>query len=136
MDCFVSFHATFKEVLALHIDAHRQSGASHLFELSGKKPYSDRGVRKVLARYATAAGIEDPISGNRHRHYLFMWLKAEGIDDAHLALLRARHPGNGWRSTRESRLPTPSRHTIKRSADTPSEPTGHLVFITPLVCGW
>ena len=69
-------------MLALHIDAHRQAGASHLFESSWKKPYSDRGVRKILARYASAAGIEEPISPHRLRHFLFTWLKTQGIDDA------------------------------------------------------
>ena len=34
-DRYVPFPATFKEVLALHIDAHRQAGASHLFEEPG-----------------------------------------------------------------------------------------------------
>ncbi len=61
-DRYVPFPATFKEALALHIDAHTQAGASHLFESSWKKPYSDRGVRKILARNATAAGSEGPIS--------------------------------------------------------------------------
>ena len=81
-DRYVPFPATFKEALALHIDAQRKAGASHLFESSWKKPYSDRGVRKILARYATAAGIEGPISPHRLRHFLFTWLKTQGIDDA------------------------------------------------------
>ena len=65
--------------------AHRRSEASrreHLFESSWKKPYSDRGVRKILARYASAAGSEGPISPHRLRHFLFTWLKTQGIDDA------------------------------------------------------
>ena len=74
--------ASFKETLALHIHAQKQAGASHLFESSWKKPYSDRGVRKILARYATAAGIQGPISPHRLRHFLFTWLKTQGIDDA------------------------------------------------------
>jgi integrase/recombinase XerD len=81
-DRYIPFPATFKEALALHIDAHRQAGASHLFESWWKKPYSDRGVRKILARYATAAGIGGPISPHRLRHFPFTWLETEGIDDA------------------------------------------------------
>lgn len=81
-DRYVPFPATFKETLALHIDTQRRTGAEHLFESSWKKPYSDRGVRKILARYATAAGIESPISPHRLRHFLFTWLKTQGIDDA------------------------------------------------------
>ena len=81
-DRYVPFPAAFKETLALHIDSQRGKGASHLFESSWKKPYSDRGVRKILARYATAAGIQGPISPHRLRHFLFTWLKTQGIDDA------------------------------------------------------
>ena len=81
-DRYVPFTASFKETLALHIGAQKQAGASHLFESSWKKPYSDRGVRKILARYASAAGIEGPISPHRLRHFLFTWLKTQGIDDA------------------------------------------------------
>ena len=81
-DRYVPFPASFKETLALHIDAQKHAGANHLFESSWKKPYSDRGVRKILARYATAAGIQGPISPHRLRHFLFTWLKTQGIDDA------------------------------------------------------
>ena len=52
-----------------------------LFESSWKKPYSDRGVRKILARYTQAAGITS-ISPHTLRHFLFTWLKTQGIDDA------------------------------------------------------
>jgi integrase/recombinase XerD len=39
-------------------------------------------VRKILARDASAAGIEGPISPHRLRHFLFTSLKTQGIDDA------------------------------------------------------
>jgi integrase/recombinase XerD len=68
--------------LALHIDAQRRAGAVCLFESSWKKPYSDRGVRKILARYTQAAGITASISPHTLRHFLFTWLKTQGIDDA------------------------------------------------------
>ena len=51
------FPAALKEALALHAAALRAKGATYLFESSWKKRYSDRGVRKLLARYATAAGL-------------------------------------------------------------------------------
>lgn len=60
----------------------RQKGASYVFESSWKKPYSDRGVRRMLERYATAAGLTHPISPHRLRHFLLTWLKKQGIDDA------------------------------------------------------
>lgn len=81
-DRIVPFPAAFKETLALHIATMARQGATHLFESSWKKPYSDRGVRKILARYATAAGLPQPISPHQLRHFLLTWLKKQGIDDA------------------------------------------------------
>jgi TnpA family transposase/integrase len=81
-DRVVPFPAALKETLALHIDAQRRTGAVFLFESSWKKPYSDRGVRKILARYTQAAGITASISPHTLRHFLFTWLKTQGIDDA------------------------------------------------------
>lgn len=81
-DRVVPFPAAFKETLALHMAAMRRQGATHLFESSWKKPYSDRSVRSILARYATAVGLARPISPHQLRHFLFTWLKKQGLDDA------------------------------------------------------
>jgi integrase/recombinase XerD len=81
-DRVVPFPAAFKETLALHMGRMREKRATHLFESSWKKPYSDRRVRKLLARYAQRAGLSRPISPHRLRHFLFTWLKKQGIDDA------------------------------------------------------
>ncbi len=81
-DRIVPFPVSFKEPLALHADSMRKKGANYLFESSWKKPYSDRGVRKMLTRYAEAAGLKRPISPHKLRHFLFTWLKNQGIDDA------------------------------------------------------
>jgi integrase/recombinase XerD len=81
-DRVVPFPASFKETLALHADRLAHRGARHLFESSWKKPYSDRGIRKLLQRYATAAGLAHPIWPHRLRHFLLTWLKKQGIDDA------------------------------------------------------
>ncbi len=81
-DRIVPFPVAFKEILGMHANAMRQRRAAHLFESSWKRPYSDRGVRKMLARYAQAAGIAHPISPHKLRHFLFTWLKKQGIDDA------------------------------------------------------
>lgn len=78
----VPFPSAFKEILALHYDRLRQRGASYLFESSWKKPYSDRGVRRLLERYATAARLPQRISPDRLRHFLLTWLKKQGVDDA------------------------------------------------------
>jgi integrase/recombinase XerD len=81
-DRVVPFPPAFKETLALHAERLRQRGATALFESSWKKPYSDRGVRRLLERYAAAAGLRHPISPHRLRHFLLTWLKKQGIDDA------------------------------------------------------
>jgi integrase/recombinase XerD len=81
-DRVVPFPQAFKEVLALHINNIRTQGANYLFESSWKQPYSTRGIRKILAQYTEAAGMERPISPHKLRHFLFTWLKKQGIDDA------------------------------------------------------
>lgn len=81
-DRYVPFPAPFKETLALHIAAALDKGATFLFESSWKKPYSTRGVRAMLARYATKAGLDHHMPPHRLRHFLFTWLKTHGIDDA------------------------------------------------------
>ena len=54
----------------------------YLFESSWKKPYTDRGIRKILSQYTKIAGIDKSISPHKLRHFLFTWLKKQGIDDA------------------------------------------------------
>lgn len=81
-DRYVPFPASFKETLALHIGASQNKGATFLFESSWKKPYSTRGVRAMLARYAAKAGLAHNMAPHRLRHFLFTWLKTQGIDDA------------------------------------------------------
>jgi len=81
-DRVVPFPSAFKETLALHIGARRQARATFLFESSWKKPYSTRGVRALLARYAAKAGLTHTMPPHRLRHFLFTWLKTQGIDDA------------------------------------------------------
>jgi integrase/recombinase XerD len=81
-DRYVPFPSAFKETLALHIDTAHTKGAVFLFESSWKKPYSTRGVRAMLARYATKAGLAHNMPPHRLRHFLFTWLKTQGIDDA------------------------------------------------------
>jgi integrase/recombinase XerD len=53
-----------------------------LFESSWKRKYTDRGIRKILAKYAEAAGLDKSISPHQLRHFLLTWLKKQGIDDA------------------------------------------------------
>ena len=81
-DRIVPFPESFKEVLAIHAQSVIKKGGKYLFESSWKKPYTDRGIRKILAIYSKAAGMKHSISPHKLRHFLFTWLKKQGIEDA------------------------------------------------------
>mgnify|MGYP006292127233 CR=1 FL=1 len=81
-DRIVPFPDSFKELLAIHVHNMRDKGGQYLFESSWKKPYTDRGIRKILEQYSREAGMEHSISPHKLRHFLFTWLKKQGIDDA------------------------------------------------------
>jgi integrase/recombinase XerD len=78
----VPFPTAFKETLALHADNIHKQGAVYLFESSWKKSYSDRGIRKILSHYTHLAELPQSVSPHKLRHFLFTWLKKQGIDDA------------------------------------------------------
>ena len=81
-DRIVPFPDGFKEILAIHGDNIRGKGAKYLFESSWRKPYTDRGIRKILEKYTQESGMERSISPHKLRHFLFTWLKKQGIEDA------------------------------------------------------
>lgn len=81
-DRIVPFPHDFREILILFVNAEQVNGAVYLFESNRKKPFTTRGIRKILADYATEAGIQQSISPHKLRHFLFTWLKKQGIDDA------------------------------------------------------
>lgn len=81
-DRIVPFSSKFKEILAVHVEAMTKKGAIYLFESNRKKPFSDRGIRKIMEHYAKEAELTKPISPHKLRHFLFTWLKKQGIDDA------------------------------------------------------
>jgi integrase/recombinase XerD len=60
----------------------KKNNAVYLFESSWKKKYTDRGIRKMLAKYSELAKMRENISPHKFRHFLFTWLKKQGIDDA------------------------------------------------------
>ena len=76
------FPESFKEALALHIKQNKKENRLYLYESGFRRNYTDRGVRKILARYTKEAGIERSISPHKLRHFLFTWLKKQNIDDA------------------------------------------------------
>ena len=81
-DRIVPFPKSFRETLIMQVDNAKKNKQSNLFESSWKKPYYDRGIRKILEKYSKLAEIEQNISPHKLRHFLFTWLKKQGIDDA------------------------------------------------------
>ena len=81
-DRIVPYPTAFRETLAIHVDNSRKNKQTYLFESSWKKPYTDRGIRKILAQYTQKSGIEHSISPHKLRHFLFTWMKKQGVDDA------------------------------------------------------
>jgi integrase/recombinase XerD len=81
-DRIVPFPNNFREILAMHANGMLKKGAKYLFESSWKKPYTPRGIRKILAGYTKNAGIKESISPHKLRHFLFTWLKKQGLEDA------------------------------------------------------
>ena len=72
---------SYHELLAGHMERMGEKGAIYLFEFSRRNKYTDRGVRKMLARYAALVGITRSMSPHKWRHFLYLAQK-EGIDDA------------------------------------------------------
>ncbi len=81
-DRIVPFPQSFKEMLAMHADSMKKKQAVYLFESSWDKKYTDRGIRKILAKYSEEAGLVQNLSPHKLRHFLLTWLKKQGIDDA------------------------------------------------------
>lgn len=66
----------------MHADAMKKKHAVYLFESSWKKKCTDRGIRKILAKYSEEAGLVQNLSPHKLQHFLLTWLKKQGIDDA------------------------------------------------------
>lgn len=81
-DRVVPFPQSFRETLMFYIKAEKTKGARYLFESNRKKPFTTRGIRKILAGYAYDVGMEESLSPHKLRHFLLTWLKSQGIDDA------------------------------------------------------
>jgi integrase/recombinase XerD len=54
----------------------------YLFESNWNQAYSERGIRKILRIYTEKANIRQTITPHKLRHFLFTWMKKQGIDDA------------------------------------------------------
>ena len=80
-DRIVPFPNGFGEILAIHVDNAKKKKQTYLFESSWKKQYTDMGIRKILSSYPGKAGIDHLISPHKFRHFLFTWMKKQGVDD-------------------------------------------------------
>ncbi|WP_250312145.1 tyrosine-type recombinase/integrase [Rickettsia endosymbiont of Oedothorax gibbosus] len=82
-DRIVPFPTDFREVLALYIKSIKnKKKVEYLFESNWNKPYSERGIRKILMTYTQQANMNHTITPHKLRHFLFTWMKKQGIDDA------------------------------------------------------
>jgi integrase/recombinase XerD len=81
-DRIVPFPTVFRETLMLFANTEQSKRVIYLFESNRKKPFTTRGIRKILTDYAKQAGMRQSISPHKLRHFLFTWLKKQGIDDA------------------------------------------------------
>jgi integrase/recombinase XerD len=83
-DRVVPFPSTFRELLTIQIQrmVRRKPKATFLFESTWQRAYTSRGIHKLLAHYAHEAGLPRPISPHKLRHFLLLWLKKQGLDDA------------------------------------------------------
>ena len=81
---FVPFPGDFKKDLEKYACEVEKIGGTYLFESTWKKPYTDRGVRKILETYSKKAGLKNSVSPNTLRTFFLSWLKRQGVDDAML----------------------------------------------------
>lgn len=83
-DRLVPFPVSFREVLATYIKGIKKEKKKieYLFESNWNKPYSERGIRKILMAYTKQANMNHTITPHKLRHFLFTWMKQQGIDDA------------------------------------------------------
>jgi integrase/recombinase XerD len=83
-DRLVPFPIGFREVLATYIKGIKKEKKKieYLFESNWNKPYSERGIRKILMVYTKQANMNHTITPHKLRHFLFTWMKQQGIDDA------------------------------------------------------
>jgi integrase/recombinase XerD len=81
-DRIVPFPSQFKEILMGYIQTNKQKNGIYLFESSWHKKYTTRGIQKMFKKYVKEANIMGNLTPHKMRHYLFRWLKIQGIDDA------------------------------------------------------
>jgi len=63
------FMKTKKNLMLKHMAGIQKRGGVYLFESSWNKPYTDRGIRKIMSMYSRKAGLKDSLSPNTIRTF-------------------------------------------------------------------
>jgi integrase len=107
-------------------------GASYLLESSWKKPYSDRGIRRLLERYAEAAGLAPP-----HLAASSAPLLADLAEETRYRRCALVQPYSGHASRQSleiySRLAMPM---LRQPTPTPCAGSRSEARKATLLCGW
>lgn len=83
----VPIPAQLRRALAVHCEAIRKRGAAFVFESSRREPYTERGLRKLIERYAVRANLQERITPKTLRNYWLAWLRGQGLNDGQILLL-------------------------------------------------
>ena len=78
----VPFYSNFKQSLSEYIkEINRKNKEEYLFESNWRKPFSPQGIRSILSDYSKVAQMKKNITPGKLRHFLFLWMKEQNIDD-------------------------------------------------------
>ena len=78
----VPFYSNFKQSLSEYIREIKNKGQKeYLFESNWRKPFSPQGIRSILSDYSKLAQIQTNVTPSKLRHFLFLWMKEQNIDD-------------------------------------------------------
>ena len=78
----VPFYSNFKQSLSEYIrEINNKGQKEYLFESNWRKPFSPQGIRSILSDYSKLAQIQTNVTPSKLRHFLFLWMKEQNIDD-------------------------------------------------------
>ena len=78
----IPFYSEFKQSLSGYIkEIKSKDKKEYLFESNWGKAFSPQGIRSILSNYSKLAQIKQNITPSRLRHFLFLWMKEQNIDD-------------------------------------------------------
>ena len=78
----IPFYSDFKQSLSGYIkEIKSKDKKEYLFESNWGKAFSPQGIRSILSNYSKLAQIKQNITPSRLRHFLFLWMKEQNIDD-------------------------------------------------------